>query len=199
MLCVFPPADNTPGVVQKLQTLRPELEECFDRTTKLAIDSLDVTASVISLLDEDRQWITSRAGFDWADGNVARELRARTLASDDPVIVLDTADDGCIAAAESANIRFYAGVALSAIPGVRIGTLCVMDRLPRTSFASGQIRVLQNLASLAENFLKMLRMDERLSEAHAALRDTERTGRRAEQRYRQLFDHNPLPVFVFDA
>jgi two-component sensor histidine kinase len=127
-------------------------EEAFDRLTRLAAGVLGMPISLITLIDETRQWFKSRHGFDapWTRREVA--FCSRTILDTEPLVVPDaTADDRFVAnplVTGKPNIRFYAGAPLVTPEGYVLGTLCVIDRSPHPEFSDEQRRLLQDLAGL---------------------------------------------------
>src|SRR3954447_18024088 len=127
-------------------------EEALDRITRLAAAVLGVPNSLITLLDEPRQWVKSRHGLDtpWTGREVA--FCSYTILDTEPMVVPDAAADVRFAAnplvTGDTNIRFYAGAPLVTPEGHVLGTLCVIDRSPHPEFSDEQRRLLQDLAEL---------------------------------------------------
>jgi two-component sensor histidine kinase len=127
-------------------------EEAFDRITRLAAGVLGMPISLITLIDETRQWFKSRHGLDapW----IQRELAfcSYTILDTKPMVVPDAAADNRFATnplvTGDPNIRFYAAAPLVTSEGHVLGTLCVIDRLPHPEFSDEQRRLLQDLAGL---------------------------------------------------
>jgi two-component sensor histidine kinase len=127
-------------------------ERAFDRITRLAAGVLGMPISLITLIDETRQWFKSRHGLDapWTRREVA--FCSYTILDTEPLVVPDAAADGRFAAnplvTGDPNIRFYAGAPLVTPEGHVLGTLCVIDRSPHPEFNDEQRRLLQDLADL---------------------------------------------------
>lgn len=136
-------------------------EESFDRITRVSKNALNVPIALISLVDEDRQWFKSRQGLDAPE--TARDISFCTHAikSSQPFIVNDAHEDERFRnnplVTGDPNIRFYAGVPLNTPGGHNMGTLCVIDREPR-SISISEINILRDLARLVvdEMELRML-------------------------------------------
>jgi diguanylate cyclase (GGDEF)-like protein/PAS domain S-box-containing protein len=179
----------------RYEILDSEPEAAFDRLTALAARLLDVPIALVSLVDEHRQWFKSRVGLDV--GETPRNLAfcAHAILEDRPLVVADaTRDmrftDNALVTGEPL-IRAYAGVPLKAPGGHRLGTLCAIDRRPRT-FSTEQIQILRELSAIAVDALE-LRLERR--RALAAIEDT----RRATEELRVLFDQAPLALWTLDA
>jgi excisionase family DNA binding protein len=124
----------------------------YDRIVRLASQVLDAPIALITLIDADRQWFKARFGMSmthtprsWAFCDVA-------IASDAMLVVEDALQDPRFAAnplvTGPEGVRFYAGVPLADPDGFRLGTLCVLDRRPRT-LTRDQAWALTELAALA--------------------------------------------------
>ncbi|MDQ1306173.1 MAG: hypothetical protein QG671_2005 [Actinomycetota bacterium] len=133
-------------------------EEAFDRITRLVSGLLDMPIALVSLVDGERQWFKSRVGLDAAE--TPRELAFCGYAILDDVVftVTDAAQDARFAenplVIGDPNIRFYAGAPLTTREGFNVGTLCVIDRKPRT-LDPGQVSILRDFAALALRELEL--------------------------------------------
>lgn len=133
---------------QRLEALRrydildtaPQAE--FDDITRLAAQVCAAPTALISLVNTDRQWFKSRIGFDSCETGrdvsfCAHALRQKTL-----FLIPDTHADarfaGNLLVTGAPHIRFYAGAPLVTHDGLTLGTLCVIDTVPRTLSASQQ-------------------------------------------------------------
>ncbi len=123
------------GQLRRYEILDTSPEDVFDDFTILAAQICDTPISLISLIDADRQWFKSRVGL--AETQTPRELAFCDHAIRTPEVMevpdatLDPrfGDNPLVTGAP--DIRFYAGSPLIAPDGSRIGTLCVIDRVPR--------------------------------------------------------------------
>jgi EAL domain-containing protein (putative c-di-GMP-specific phosphodiesterase class I) len=107
---------------------------------------------LITLLDEERQWFKSKRGIEGDGSCRADAFCDYTIRSSRPFIVPDADRDVRFAGnpfvTESDGIRFYAGVPLEIEPGIRLGSLCVLDRVPRR-LAADVRSLLERLARCA--------------------------------------------------
>jgi len=120
-----------------LQVLDTPPEAQFDALARAAAASFDVPIALISLIDDRRQWFKARVGLEAAE--TAREHAFCSHAIQVPgevMVVPDATRDARFAAnplvTGDPNIRFYAGAPLVTEDGHALGTLCVIDRRPRT-------------------------------------------------------------------
>ncbi len=133
----IPPADE-----RRLQALREMLildtppEERFDRIVRFASGEFDMPIVMVSLVDAKRLWFKARVGLDVCE--VDREISFCGHAIVQPqILVVEDAlhderfhDNPLVTGAPHA--RFYAGAPLQLPGGEIIGTLCMIDRQPRT-------------------------------------------------------------------
>lgn len=186
---------------QILDTL-PERD--FDDLTALASHICGTPIALISLIDHDRQWFKSRVGLDASETPRAVSFCAHAIHGDDTFIVPDAARDARFAqnpfVTGDAHIRFYAGTPLRAPDGFNLGTLCVVDNVPRT-LSPEQENALEALGRQVVNLLELRRAVQNLSLEIAERRKTETALRESEERYRALFDgaHDLIAGATFEG
>ncbi len=118
-------------------------EPCFDDLTELAARICEAPIALISLIDEKRQWFKSRVGLDKAEMTRDTAFCAHALLQKELLIVSDTTQDMRFAnnplVVAEPGIRFYAGAPLLTPEGYALGTLCILDRVPRELKADHQL------------------------------------------------------------
>ncbi len=145
------------ATLRSLEILDTQPEPFFDRLTELTAELLDVPIALLSLVDAERQWFKARVGL--AAPQTPREMGfcAWAIHETEPLIVPDATKDPRFAQSplvlHEPKIRFYAGAPLLTEGGT-VGTLCVIDRQPRT-LTERERGVLQHLAGLATEALEM--------------------------------------------
>lgn len=107
----------------------------LDALVDAACLAADTPIGLITLLDGERQWFKSKRGIEGDGSSRADAFCDYTIRSSMPFVVPDAARDIRFASnsfvAGSERIRFYAGMPLEIEPGLRLGSLCVLDRVPR--------------------------------------------------------------------
>ena len=128
----------------------------FDALGALAAEMLGCPTALLNLVDRDQVWI--KASNAPAPRQVDRDVAFcdHTIRYDVPLVVPDLAADARFAhfpLVTEAGSRFYAGAAIHTVDGkgarLPIGTLCVIDSLPRSLNSAGHA-ALRHLATLAE-------------------------------------------------
>src|SRR4051794_5631155 len=127
-------------------------EQTFDRITRLAAGVLGMPISLVTLLDETRQWFKARHGLNitWTRRDIA--FCAYAILETDTLVVPDATVDERFAAnplvTGEPHARFYAGAPLVTPDGHVLGTLCVLDQAPHPEFSEQQRFLLRDLADL---------------------------------------------------
>ena len=149
---------------QRLETLRrfaildtPD-EEVFDRVTRLVARLFDAPIAFVTLIDETRQWFKSRYGTTARETSRALAFCDHAIRSDGVMVVPDMmldprfSDNAFVTG--DAGIRFYAGAPLIASDGTKIGTVCVLDRVPRT-LNETQLEILEQMSAFVMAHFEM--------------------------------------------
>lgn len=135
----------------KLQILDTEPDSAFDAVTSLAASIFQVPIVLVSLIDEQRQWFKSKQGLDACQTDRKLAFCAHAILQPDIFIVEDASQDQRFAdnplVCTIPNIRFYAGCPLFNEQGYALGTLCIIDRVPR-KITEQEKAVLRKLADL---------------------------------------------------
>jgi signal transduction histidine kinase/DNA-binding response OmpR family regulator/HPt (histidine-containing phosphotransfer) domain-containing protein len=137
-------------------------EASFDEIVMLAAQIGQAPVSLLSFIDDERQWIKAAYGFGQAVLPRQQSPCAQTILQDTPLVINDIRADEFFRHtpldAALRDIRFYAGVPLITADGLTLGTLCIMDRFPRTLAP----RVRQALVMLSRQVLHQLELRRQL-------------------------------------
>ncbi len=147
------------AALARLHLLDTPSEERFDRITRSAVHGLQVPIALISLVDANRQWFKSCQGLSSRETPRSISFCAHTILRNDLLVVPDTYldprfVDNPLVTGEP-FIRFYAGHPLVAPDGSNVGTLCIIDRHPRTMSAA-DLQILRDLAAWAQIELSII-------------------------------------------
>ncbi|MBD2232839.1 hybrid sensor histidine kinase/response regulator [Phormidium tenue] len=141
----------------------------FDNLTRLAAMVCDMPIALVSLIDQQRQWFKSRAGC-VAARETARDLAfcAHAILQPGLMEVPNALEDerfwdNPLVTGEF-NLRFYAGMPLITATGYALGTLCVIDQVPRTLTPFQR----QALEMLAAQVVAQLDLHRQLEQIHQA-------------------------------
>ena len=144
--------------LDSLDLLDTPAEAPFDAVVAEAARVLDVPIALVSLIDADRQWFKARVGLEAQ--HTPREIAFchHTIRREGGVLVVrDASQDERFArnplVTGDPHIRFYAGAVVTAPDGARIGSLCVIDRQPRT-LGEADRTVLERLAATVSEAIR---------------------------------------------
>jgi diguanylate cyclase (GGDEF)-like protein/PAS domain S-box-containing protein len=163
-------------------------EPLFDSIARLASDVCGAPIALLSLVDAERQWFKANVGLA-AVNETPRDVAfcAHAIGADGLFEIEDARSDTRFAdnplVRGDPDIRFYAGAPLALPGGVRVGTLCVIDRRPRRLDAA-QAKMLRDLARIATEALLMRR--DLIVRALSVRSGHEKALAEGEAKYRQL-------------
>lgn len=146
-------------------------EQAYDDFTYLAAEICGTPIALISLLDKNRQWFKSEFGLGASETPRDQAFCAHAIIDHRTLIVPDATLDARFhdnpLVTGSPDIRFYAGAPLVTEDGLGLGTLCVIDRVPR-ALTANQIRALEALSRQLMAHLDLRRAMIALREAESA-------------------------------
>jgi len=196
------PADEHERLSQlrSLAILDTPPEERYDRVTRMARRLFGVPIALVSLVDENRQWFKSCFGLDVSETDRRLSFCGHAILNKGVLVIEDASQDerffdNPLVTGEP-HIRFYAGQTLRTLSGHGLGTLCIIDREPR-SFGEEDVAMLSDLAGMVEREI----MAVQLAISDELTRISNRRGFLALSRYsldvckRQLF---PATLVFFD-
>ena len=177
-------------------------EQGYDDVTELASYICGTPISLVSFVDEDRQWFKSERGFGTKETPRSFSFCANTIADRQTLVVEDATVDPRFRdhplVTGDARVRFYAGAPIIEKNGHVLGTVCVIDTQPHVLSAT-QISALEALArqvvSLLDQQLCIARLEAAAVEAKAA----ERLLQESERRLQKFVDSFPTLAWVADS
>lgn len=188
------------AALQQLDILDTPRDEGFERIVRLIKQIFSIDIGIVSLIDGHRQWYKACSGLSADEVSLEDTFCRCVVDCDEPIIVQDATKDSRFFKHPSVtgedHIRFYAGVPLRTKAGHMIGTVCAIDRRPR-SFSSRDLDILTELAGAAMDRIE-------LTQSAATDGLTEAMTRRAfKQEADQLISlalrhHHDLSCIVFD-
>ncbi len=175
------PTDETGRIkaLRRYEILDTESEQEFDDLTLLASQICETPVALISLVDSDRQWFKAKVGVGVSETSRDISFCAHAILGNDLMVVPDASADERFAdsplVTTDPKIRFYAGAPLVTSDGFSLGTICVVDRVPREITDDQQAA----LRALSRQVVRQLELRRRLlterRESADTLRERERS------------------------
>lgn len=149
-------------------------EKDFDDITKLAAEICNVPISLITLVDENRQWFKSKFGIDGLNETARIDsFCAHAINNPDELFIIENAsqderfhDNPYVVGGP--NVSCYAGVPLVDSDGFALGSLCVIDDRPR-KLDEHQLQSLKKLGNQVSKLLELRKNNDKLVESHNTL------------------------------
>ena len=164
-------------------------EAAFDELVALAARICGMPISTVTLVARDRQWFKAKVGLDTNESPRSVSFCAHVIAQPDEIMVIPDAtldarfaDNPLVTAPH--GIRFYAGVPLKMPSGHTLGSLCIIDRKPRTLDADQK----ETLRVLGRQVISQIELRSTLARVQSD-----------ERNYRLLFEASPTPIVVYDV
>ena len=149
----------------------PEKE--YNEITLLASSICNTPISLITFIDDQRQWIKARTGIDLKETKKEDSFCQYTIQNDDLLIIENAENHPLIGNNKFVlenHVRFYAGAPLITSEGNRLGALCVIDMKPH-SISKQQKEALRILASKIILLLELRRKTSQLQQEKKILQD----------------------------
>lgn len=134
-------------------------ESDYDNLTQIATHICGTSISLVSLVDNERQWFKSKVGLDVEETHRDLSFCAHAINEKDPIFIVEDATkdirfhDNPLVVGD-AKLVFYAGVPLTNSNDLPIGTLCVIDNEPKI-LSDCQKNALMALAKQVVNLLTL--------------------------------------------
>ena len=168
--------DQRIKALHDLQILDTPPEERFDRITKIAQILFDVPIALVSLVDTNRQWFKSCVGLSARETPRSMSFCSHAILEEDVMAIEDAKNDVRFAdnplVTGEPYIRFYAGKPIRGPTNQLLGTLCIIDKIPR-KLTKGDRGLLIDLANWVENEIRTLALTNQLKNVALQLKLTE--------------------------
>lgn len=145
------------AAVERLQLVDLGNEDSFDRVARLAARMLETPISAFTVLDDERLVFRASVGVEAPQMPRAQSFCSHAILDEGSTLVVEDArldprfrENPLVAG--DAGLRFYAGVPVMSPENLPIGTLCVIDRVPRKP-SPQELETLRDLAAVIEREL----------------------------------------------
>jgi GAF domain-containing protein len=173
-------------------------EKEYDDITKLASEICQTPVSLISLIDDSRQWFKSHHGLSVRETPREYAFCTHTIQNPSQVFVVpDSRIDSRFAenplVAGDPHVIFYAGAPLVNHNGFALGSLCVIDHKPN-SLTETQTSALQTLADSVVNLMENRKFQRSMTIIHKVLEERHQENEQSKDLIREIVSQrlNPL-------
>lgn len=122
--------------VRRTALVGSEADSRFDRLVRLAAFVTRAPIAMFTLITKDQQWFKSRVGFDGEGTSRDWAFCNETLIANEITVIEDMREDSKLQAnptlKEPYGFRFYAGAPVRDPWGFALGSVCVIDTVPRS-------------------------------------------------------------------
>lgn len=163
---IHPEETNRLDALRSYDILDTLPEQDYENITTLASEICQTPISLISLVDDERQWFKSNHGLTVRETPRAFSFCAHGILNPSEIlIVTDSREDvrfaGNPLVTGDPHVIFYAGVPLVNEEGFPLGSLCVIDHTPK-ELSESQLNSLKALGKQVVNLLELRRTNKAL-------------------------------------
>ncbi|TDE17161.1 GAF domain-containing sensor histidine kinase [Dyadobacter psychrotolerans] len=172
---ILPGEENRIAALNSYNILDTLPQQEYDDLTKLASEICQTPISLISLLDDTRQWFKSHHGLDVSETPREYAFCNHAIINPDEIMIVNDSRqdtrflDNPLVTGDP-YVIFYAGVPLVDSNGFALGSLCVIDHAPK-KLTAGQLSALQTLANQVVKLLELRRTNSELKSAKRQLEE----------------------------
>jgi formate hydrogenlyase transcriptional activator len=189
--------DRRLAALRDYQILDTPAENDFDELLRLAAQTCKVPIAMITLIDAERQWFKAQIGLECPEMPRHVAFCAHAIMQSDVMVVPDALEDSRFnhnpLVTDFPKIRFYAGAPLITPGGYALGTICVIDHVPR-ELSPEQARTLQVLSREVVAQLEVRKAKREL----AGIAKIEDALRNANQFNREIIEGAGQGIIVYD-
>ena len=147
--------------LQRYQLLQTVPQGYFNNLAQIMALTFDVPIALVSLVDKEAVHFHANAGMEETSQTPRGvSLCSLSILEDEPTIFKDTLEEPCLLAnplvTGDFGLRFYAGAPITTKDGYNIGTVCIVDKEPR-SISEKEKKMLQHFAYTAMEDLEVRR------------------------------------------
>ena len=148
--------------VKRSALVGSEADSRFDRLVRLAAYVTQAPIAMFTLIMKDQQWFKSRVGFDGEDTSRDWAFCNETLVANELTVIEDLTRVETYKQNPTLNepygFRFYAGAPVRDSLGFALGSVCIIDTVPRTLKAEERDALI-TIADAISNLIRLTVLD----------------------------------------
>ena len=164
-----------------------DAEPGFDRLTALASRLLNAPVSLVSLVDDARQFFKSQCGLpDLRETPLSHSFCQHVVSRAEPLVVTDARVHPLVRenlAIRDLNVIAYLGIPIFSAAGEPLGSFCAIDSEPR-QWSEDDVEIMEDLARTVETEISLRTA---LEESHRAARERDMIMGEMNHRVKNLF------------
>lgn len=157
----FPLPFNEPDrlkAAQALSNIAPDTHPVLNEIVALVRASLNVPTALVSIVDENQQWFAARESFAVSETPKDYSICAHAIMDSETLVICDTHEDPRFrnhpVVVNDPHIRHYVGAPIILSNGLRVGSLCAIDYVPRPQPDPAALATLSGLARITARTLE---------------------------------------------
>jgi two-component system, cell cycle sensor histidine kinase and response regulator CckA len=187
--------------LHQYQILDTSPEQAFDDLAFLAVQTCATPIALINFIDSNRQWFKAKVGLDVQEMPIEIGFCPLCLEQRDILIIPDTLVDERFATSSVVTsapyVRFYAGIPLITPEEYVIGTLCVVDLVPR-QLTPEQVDSLKAISRLVMRQLELRRNLAEIASVKTEYQQAQEALRQSESLLSNFFDNAPMMMGIVE-
>lgn len=155
--------------LRSYEVLDSSAESNYDDIVALAASICNTPMAVISLIDVDRQWFKAKVGVEVTETPRDLAFCSYTVCGNRPLVIENASTDPIFhdhpLVTGGINVRFYAGVPLLTGEGHALGSLCVIDTVPKV-LSDRELEALKKLGKQVISLLELRKSESLLRKSN---------------------------------